>query len=188
MSPDARHVISDSAKLTQILANLVGNALKFTETGTIEVGAEPRGRREWALVVTDSGIGIPAEEQDAVFEEFRQGESTTHQARGGTGLGLAIVRKLALLLGGTVAVQSTPGKGSIFTVTLAPRTARRRVRDRLGRPGPRDRGRPARLVVDDDDNTRRLLRFELEPLRLHRPRRGRRAPRRSRSRGARGPT
>ena len=163
VSPDVESVISDSAKLTQILANLVGNALKFTETGTIEVGAEPRGRREWALVVADSGIGIPSEEQDAVFEEFRQGESSAHQARGGTGLGLAIVRKLALLLGGTVAVQSTPGKGSIFTVTL-PRELPGGEPE-IAPPAPAraiTAGRRA-LVVDDDDSTRRLLRLELEP-------------------------
>jgi len=118
VSPGLDSVISDPGKLNQILANLVGNALKFTESGTIDVRAEPRGPRQWALVVTDTGIGIPAQEQDAIFEEFRQGESPGHQARGGTGLGLAIVRKLALLLGGTVAVQSEPGSGSTFTVTL----------------------------------------------------------------------
>ncbi len=111
-------VVSDGAKLTQVLSNLVGNALKFTERGFIEVRAEPRGTNRWALIVTDSGIGIPAEEHESIFEEFRQGESEAHQGRGGTGLGLAIVRKLARLLGGTVSVQSVPGDGTSFTVNL----------------------------------------------------------------------
>ncbi|HVQ55003.1 MAG TPA: response regulator, partial [Thermoanaerobaculia bacterium] len=113
--------------------------------------------------IADSGIGIPSDEQDAVFEEFRQGESSAHQARGGTGLGLAIVRKLALLLGGTVAVQSTPGKGSTFTVTL-PRELPGGEPE-IAPPAPAraiTAGRRA-LVVDDDDSTRRLLRLELEP-------------------------
>jgi signal transduction histidine kinase/DNA-binding response OmpR family regulator len=162
-APDLPTVISDPAKLTQILANLVSNALKFTESGSIEVRAEPRGRRQWALVVTDSGIGIPEEEQEAIFEEFRQGESTSHQARGGTGLGLAIVRKLALLLGGTVGVQSKPGAGSTFTVTL-PGELPGGEPEAAPRPAGAFAG-PARraLVVDDDESTRQLLRLELEP-------------------------
>jgi signal transduction histidine kinase/DNA-binding response OmpR family regulator len=164
---DPSSVISDPSKLTQILANLVNNALKFTERGAIEIRAEPRGRQRWALVVTDTGIGIPPEEQEAVFEEFRQGESNGHQARGGTGLGLAIVKKLALLLGGTVALQSEPGKGSTFTVTL-PRELPGGEPEAAPRPGgPGDvagagTGRRA-LVVDDDESTRQLVRLELEP-------------------------
>ena len=86
--------------------------------GSIEVRAEPRGSNRWALVVTDSGIGIPPEEQESIFEEFRQGESEAHQGHGGTGLGLAIVRKLVRLLGGTVSVQSAPGDGASFAVNL----------------------------------------------------------------------
>ena len=164
-SPGLETVISDPAKLNQILTNLVGNALKFTEAGGVEVRAEQRGRDQWALVVTDSGIGIPSEEHDAIFEEFRQGEGANHQARGGTGLGLAIVRKLALLLGGTVSVQSAAGKGATFTVTL--------LRELPGgepetvSPPPPAAGSGARrtvLIVDDDESTRKLLGIELEPL------------------------
>ena len=154
-------VIGDSAKLTQILANLVGNALKFTEAGSIEVRAEPRGASRWALVVTDSGIGIPQEEQDAIFEEFRQGESADHHGHGGTGLGLAIVRKLAVLLGGSVSVQSAPGQGSTFTVILP-----REVTEELpaqSLPPPALSFDKRVLVVDDDESSRKLLRYELEP-------------------------
>ena len=163
VASDLSTVISDTAKLSQILANLVGNALKFTEIGSVEVRAEPRGRRLWALVVTDSGIGIPAEEQEAIFEEFRQGESTAHQARGGTGLGLAIVRKLALLLGGSVQVESELGKGSTFTVTLPCELSGGDL-DATPRLAPiTASGNRRALIVDDDESTRRLLRLELEP-------------------------
>jgi signal transduction histidine kinase/DNA-binding response OmpR family regulator len=154
-------VVSDGSKLTQILANLVGNALKFTEKGYVEVRAEPRGEHRWALVITDSGVGIPEDEQEAIFEEFRQGESEAHQGHGGTGLGLAIVRKLALLLGGTVTVQSSAGKGATFSVNL-PRElspeAPALPAATSGRAGDR-----RVLVVDDDESIRKLLRFELEP-------------------------
>ena len=159
-------IVTDGAKLTQILANLVGNALKFTDKGFVEVRAEPRGRNRWALVVTDSGIGIPKDEHSAIFEEFRQGESQSHQGHGGTGLGLAIVRKLATLLGGTVTVQSSAGEGATFSVNLprelsieAPATLASAATEATSRSAV---GRRV-LVVDDDESTRRLLRFELEP-------------------------
>ena len=165
-------VRSDPAKLTQILANLVGNALKFTEKGSVSVRAEPRGPGGWALVVADTGIGIPPAEQHAIFEEFRQGESPAHRSRGGTGLGLAIVRKLAALLGGEVEVRSAPGKGSTFTVTLpilgpAPADAADErapaLREVSAAPAPSGPGAdaPRVLVVDDDESTRRLIELEL---------------------------
>jgi signal transduction histidine kinase/CheY-like chemotaxis protein len=165
VSPELDTIIGDSAKLTQIAANLIGNALKFTPSGFVEVRAEPRGLARWALVVTDSGIGIPAAEHDAIFEEFRQGETLDHQGHGGTGLGLAIVRKLAVLMGGSVTLQSAPGQGSTFTVTLP-----RELTDRAPAPAaarlPAARPSNGRrvLVVDDDESSRKLLRFELEPL------------------------
>ena len=158
-------VVSDGAKLTQILANLVGNALKFTEKGFVEVRAEPRGLHRWALVVTDSGVGIPKDEHDAIFEEFRQGESESHQGHGGTGLGLAIVRKIVHLLGGTVSVQSAPGEGATFGVNL-PRELSTEALPPPALPAPSLPVRvPDRRVldVDDDESTRKLLRFELEP-------------------------
>jgi len=171
VSPELDTIIGDSAKLTQIAANLIGNALKFTPSGFVEVRAEPRGLARWALVVTDSGIGIPAAEHDAVFEEFRQGESLDHQGHGGTGLGLAIVRKLAALMGGSVALQSAPGQGSTFTVTL-PRelsdgdhlpAARLPSAAAAASAASKSIGRRV-LIVDDDESSRKLLRFELEPL------------------------
>ncbi len=160
VSPELDTIIGDGPKLTQILGNLVGNSLKFTETGFVEIRAEPRGEKRWALVVTDSGIGIPAEEHESIFEEFRQGESRSHHGYGGTGLGLAIVRKIAQLLGGTISLQSTPGEGSTFTVTL-PRELP--AETAIERAAPRGAAERRVLVVDDDEGTRRLLRFELEP-------------------------
>lgn len=160
VSPELDTIIGDGPKLTQILGNLVGNSLKFTQTGFVEIRAEPRGEKRWALVVTDSGIGIPAEEHESIFEEFRQGESRSHQGYGGTGLGLAIVRKIAQLLDGTISLQSTPGEGSTFTVTL-PRELP--AETALERAAPRAAAERRVLVVDDDEGTRRLLRFELEP-------------------------
>jgi signal transduction histidine kinase/DNA-binding response OmpR family regulator len=174
--PALEGVRSDPAKLTQILANLVGNALKFTEKGSVSVRAEPRGPDGWALVVADTGIGIPPSEQQTIFEEFRQGESPAHRSRGGTGLGLAIVRKLASLLGGEVEVRSAPGKGSAFIVTLPRRgpdlsgeaaqhaepVAARQLSDRPAPSGPAT-PQPRVLVVDDDESTRRLIELELAP-------------------------
>jgi signal transduction histidine kinase/CheY-like chemotaxis protein len=163
VSDELDTVVSDGPKLTQVLSNLVGNALKFTEQGFIEVRAEPRGQNRWALVVTDSGVGIPSQEHEAIFEEFRQGEGADHQGHGGTGLGLAIVRKLVQLLGGTVSVQSSPGEGASFAVNLP-----RELRPEAGLTRARHESASSLaerrvLVVDDDENIRRLLRFELEP-------------------------
>jgi len=171
--PGLSDVTTDPAKLTQILSNLIGNALKFTDSGSIRVvaapaspaGATTTGR--WTLSVTDTGIGIPEEEQAAIFDEFRQGEAPEHRGRGGTGLGLAIVRKLARFLGGSVSLVSRPGEGSRFlldfpiemTEAEAPRPA---PAPPLEEP-PHGLGRRKVLIVDDDESIRRLLALELGP-------------------------
>jgi len=161
-------VTSDPARVLQIVANLVGNALKFTERGSITVRFEPREEDRWAIVVADTGIGIPDDEQAAIFDEFRQGEAAEHRGRGGTGLGLAIVRKLAAVLGGTVSVESTRGKGSRFTVVL-PRALPREAAPLPAAVPPAAWPVPAAprrsvLVVDDDEGVRRLLAYELQSL------------------------
>lgn len=163
-APDLGKVSTDPAKLTQIVSNLIGNSLKFTETGTISVRAEKRGEEHWALVVADTGIGIPEEEQATIFEEFRQGEAPEHRGRGGTGLGLAIVKKLALFLGGTISLESSRGEGSRFIVEL-PRT--RLPSAPVPEPNP-DESLAAGstrtvLLVDDDEGVRGLLALELAP-------------------------
>ncbi|HWO88035.1 MAG TPA: CHASE3 domain-containing protein [Gemmatimonadales bacterium] len=113
---------ADSQKLKQVLINLVGNALKFTEQGsvTLRVAADPVSRRPVRIDVVDTGIGIPKERQQAVFEAFQQADNTTSRKYGGTGLGLAITRSLLHLMGYHITLESEVGKGSVFSVHLAP--------------------------------------------------------------------
>src|SRR5262249_1278339 len=164
VAPGLPTVTSDPARLTQLLGNLVGNALKFTDSGSIAGRAERRGEDRWALIVADTGIGVPREEQEAIFEEFRQGEPQEHRGRGGTGLGLAIARKLAQALGGSIELESEPGKGSRFTVLL-PRVPREEPKLAAVGDVPLVSGEPGQktiLVVDDDEGVRELLAFELK--------------------------
>ena len=113
------HVVTDAKRLRQILLNLVGNAIKFTSSGGIMVAvggvAEPDMVR---IEVRDSGVGIPAEELEKVFDRFAHSSLPQARAAGGTGLGLAITRQLAGLMGGTIRVESSVGQGSSFVVEL----------------------------------------------------------------------
>jgi signal transduction histidine kinase len=112
--------VTDEGKLSQILRNFIANALKFTENGEVRVSAavEPDGQVTFA--VSDTGIGIAPEDQDRIFDEFHQLDSPLQRRATGSGLGLPLSRKLAELLGGYVAVRSTPGIGSVFSVTIPP--------------------------------------------------------------------
>jgi len=109
---------TDPQRLGQILKNLLSNAFKFTQEGAVSlrVAAAPGGQVTFA--VQDSGIGIPSEQQEIIFEAFRQADGSTHRKYGGTGLGLSISRDLARLLGGDVTVKSEAGLGSLFTLRL----------------------------------------------------------------------
>ena len=119
-------MLTDQQRLEQILNNLLSNALKFTERGAVELslspseqGAAPSPTPETLVIrVRDTGIGIPADKQQGIFDAFRQAESGISRRYGGSGLGLAIARNLALLLGGTIAVTSEVGVGSTFTLRL----------------------------------------------------------------------
>lgn len=115
-------VLADPMRLRQILANLVNNAIKFTEQGEVVVEisrlAEEKGRTWVRLTVRDTGIGIPPERLDAIFEAFTQADSSTTRRYGGTGLGLTICKRLAELMGGHIHVQSEVGVGSTFWVEL----------------------------------------------------------------------
>jgi signal transduction histidine kinase len=117
---DLPPLFTDPDKLRQILVNLLSNAVKFTAEGSVTVSAR-RQDNNIALAVADTGIGIPEDKVELIFEEFRQIESSAARAYGGTGLGLTISRRLARLLGGDLIVQSTVGVGSTFTVTILPR-------------------------------------------------------------------
>lgn len=111
----------DERRLTQVLLNLIGNAIKFTESGSIRVGAEAVG--DWFTVtVADTGPGIAPGDQARIFEEFHQIDSSSTRRQGGTGLGLSIARKLVLLHGGRIEVESELGCGAVFKVVLPVRT------------------------------------------------------------------
>ena len=108
---------SDLDKCRHILQNLIGNAVKFTEAGRVEISVRQAGDTI-KIVVSDTGIGISKEDLAHIFEEFRQADSSTSRRFGGTGLGLAIAKKYAQLLGGNVTVESSLGQGSVFTLAL----------------------------------------------------------------------
>jgi signal transduction histidine kinase len=109
---------TDEAKVAQILRNLVSNALKFTEAGEVRVSARAHGADWVAFSVTDTGVGIAEEDQVRIFEDFGQVDGDIQRRRRGTGLGLPLSRKLAELLGGSLTLQSRPGRGSTFTLIL----------------------------------------------------------------------
>ena len=114
---DPPTLVTDARKLRQILVNLLGNAVKFTERGEIGFAAERCGDSV-ELRVRDTGIGIDPADQERIFEAFRQADEATTRVAGGTGLGLSVARNLARMLGGDITVRSTPGEGSTFVVRL----------------------------------------------------------------------
>lgn len=123
VEPGTPAVRQDAGKLHQILTNLLSNAVKFTpEGGRVALKAASDGT-DLVLTVSDTGVGIAPEEQDLIFEKFRQAANPLTREQGGTGLGLSIVRELAKLLGGDVALHSDLGRGSTFTVRVAARLA-----------------------------------------------------------------
>src|SRR5260221_3306782 len=112
------HVRGDSLRIRQVILNLLSNAAKFSDEGSIVLGARDDGNAEVTLWVKDAGIGIPPQEIDNIWEEFRQGTSGRKKGRAGSGLGLAISRKLLNLMGGRIWAESTLGQGSTFYFTL----------------------------------------------------------------------
>jgi len=119
MDPDAPvQIVADSQRLQQVLKNLLANALKFTEHGSVSLKVQAHGPRRVRFVVCDTGIGIARDQTDVIFEAFRQADGSTRRRFGGTGLGLSISRDLALRMGGGISVESEPGRGSCFTLDL----------------------------------------------------------------------
>jgi two-component system, sensor histidine kinase and response regulator len=157
----------DAGRIRQILYNLVGNALKFTERGGVAISVAPGGRASRGVAdqrfmlrfdVADTGIGIPKAVLPNLFEQFAQADKTIARRYGGTGLGLSISRKLAALMGGTIGVASDEGQGSQFwfTAALAPaRGGAAAAEDRSGLAGRRV------LVVDDNAVNREIMSHQL---------------------------
>jgi signal transduction histidine kinase len=112
--------LGDEQRLTQVLLNLVGNAIKFTDAGEVRIAAGARNGR-FVVSVTDTGPGIPLDQQDRIFEQFHQVDSSNTKAKGGTGLGLAIAKQIVEMHGGRIWVESTVGKGSTFQMEIPAR-------------------------------------------------------------------
>ena len=143
-------LLTDEAKVSQILRNFVSNALKFTERGEVRVSAALRDDGLVEFAVADTGIGIAPEHHELIFQEFSQVETPVQRRVKGTGLGLPLCRKLAALLGGTVSVESAPGRGSTFRAVLPPAYAAPASLAASWRPEP---GTIPVLVVEDDADT-----------------------------------
>lgn len=116
-------LVGDSYWLRQILLNLVNNAVKFTETGTVRIRFYQSDDVTWAMQVSDTGVGIPEEARETIFDAFHQQDSSTGRKYGGSGLGLSIVKQLTTLMGGRIELESQLGQGSTFTVFLPLKTA-----------------------------------------------------------------
>ncbi|MFJ8212499.1 HAMP domain-containing protein [Streptomyces sp. NPDC096033] len=175
-------LVTDEARLRQVLRNLVSNALKFTRTGGVSLRVQPAGPEEvpdslrgagpvLAFRVIDTGIGIAPEQLESVFDAFQQGDSGADRAYGGTGLGLSISREVSRLLGGTITAESTMGRGSCFTLFLPEHDGRTQARsgpdtadEKQDGPAPAvrfaapvdDEGLRDRTVLLVDDDTRNV--------------------------------
>ena len=126
ISPELGPVLMDRYKLSQVLSNLLGNAVKFTAAGTVTISCKPLDAERWCLEVSDTGIGISRDALAYIFDEFRQVDDRLARSYGGTGLGLAITRKIVELMEGEIAVESRPEEGSHFRITW-PRMVRQRT-------------------------------------------------------------
>jgi CheY-like chemotaxis protein len=113
-----KSIFTDHQRIEQIIKNLLSNAIKFTEQGQVSIRVFPVANGNIAFAITDTGIGIAEEQQSLIFEAFQQADGSISRRYGGTGLGLSISRDLAALLGGSISVESMPGKGSTFTLVL----------------------------------------------------------------------
>ena len=162
LAADLPPLMTDQDRLQQILVNLLSNAVKFTAEGSVTVSAR-RQNGMVALAVTDTGIGVPADKLELIFEEFRQVDSSIARTYGGTGLGLSISRRLARLLGGDLTVQSTVGVGSTFTVTIplgpdpAPLALRSTILPGCAKPPDQPEAAKVVLAIDDDPDVIYLL-------------------------------
>jgi PAS domain S-box-containing protein len=153
-------ILGDAARLRQVLLNLLSNAVKFTEQGEVIVHIDAvdigRGKHRLHLAVRDTGIGIPADRMDRLFESFSQVDASTSRRYGGTGLGLAISKRLVELMDGSLWAESEPGKGSTFHIELAAYAADVPARIATDEALPRLAGKRV-LVVDDNATNREIV-------------------------------
>src|SRR5262249_22756701 len=153
-------LVGDPHRLRQVVVNLIGNAIKFTERGEVVLQVEVRARSEREvclhLAVSDTGIGIAPEQQAKLFKAFSQADTSTTRKYGGTGLGLAISARLVQMMGGEVWLESQVGRGSTFHFTVRFGLARGPVAPPAPAEPDRVQGLPV-LVVDDNATNRRIL-------------------------------
>lgn len=159
-------IIGDRLRLRQIILNLVSNAIKFTEQGEIFLGVHllrvlPDGRLELRFEVRDTGIGIPSDKLERLFQSFSQVDSSTTRKYGGTGLGLAICEKLVLLMGGKFTVESKPREGSSFAFTMLTKAGVNTLTTYVHYNAEELEGMHI-LVVDDNVTNRNILKTQLE--------------------------
>ncbi|MEZ5751584.1 MAG: ATP-binding protein [Paracoccaceae bacterium] len=152
--------MGDANRILQILNNLVENAIKFTEQGSVTLScssAMANGVPGLCFTITDTGIGMTPQQVARVFDEFEQAEGSTTRRFGGTGLGLSITRRLTELMGGTIRMDSEPGRGTTIRVTLPLASAAAPEQERAEPPTPADTIRGLRLLVADDNRTNRMI-------------------------------
>jgi signal transduction histidine kinase len=161
--PTPLYLLSDPVLVERILRNLVANALRYTPAGGVVVGARRRGD-DASIEVWDTGVGIPPDQQERVFEEFYQLANPERSSKKGLGLGLSIVKRLANLLGAPVTLRSVPGKGSVFRVRLplGMRPSGEAERSRKAAASPGDLSGRTVVVVEDDASTLEGMRVLLE--------------------------
>lgn len=161
IAPDQpRCVIGDQQRLRQVMINLMGNAIKFTLTGSVLVLVEPSNDGGTRIEVRDTGIGIPQNKLAGIFNSFEQVQSGFHREFEGTGLGLAISRKLVRAMGGDISVSSADGAGSVFRFTMPIRPADRPEKSRLMEVTPEPRALDlshARILLAEDNRTNQLV-------------------------------
>jgi CheY-like chemotaxis protein len=164
--PDVpRHIVGDPTRLRQVLLNLLGNAVKFTERGSVSLAVEAHSREgDFSLefCVRDTGIGIPPEKQHAVFQAFSQADGSMSRRYGGTGLGLTISARLVEMMGGFISVESQPGEGSCFRFTIRTQPAGQPQGDAAGASAPPVApARPLRILLAEDHPVNRQLAIKL---------------------------
>ncbi|WP_276372059.1 two-component regulator propeller domain-containing protein [Chryseolinea sp. H1M3-3] len=162
-------IIGDSLRLRQVLMNLVGNSIKFTERGEIFVGVHLLNSKDdqvdLGIEVRDTGIGIPSDKVDRLFKAFSQVDSSTTRKYGGTGLGLVICEKLVELMGGRILVESVVGYGTTFTFTMKTKVSNQSTRTYVHYNTSALEGKRI-LVIDDNSTNRSILKSQLESWKL----------------------